>query len=57
MEDRQYQLLSRGQVDREERQVEARAGGGKSHSKVYNSDRKAGPDREWGGGLHNRDRS
>jgi hypothetical protein len=37
--------------------VEARAGGGKGHGKVYNGDREAGPDREWEGGLHNRDRS
>jgi hypothetical protein len=37
--------------------VEARAGGSKSHGEVYDGDREAGPNREWGGGLHNRDRS
>jgi hypothetical protein len=37
--------------------MEAGAGGGKGHGKVYDSDREAGLGREWGGGLHNRDRS
>jgi hypothetical protein len=45
-ENRQCQLLSRGQVDGGGRQVEARAEGGKGHGKVYNGDKKAGLDRE-----------
>jgi hypothetical protein len=56
-EDRKRQLLPKGQVDGGGSQVEARAGGGKGHGEVYDGDREAGLDREWGGGLHNRDRS
>jgi hypothetical protein len=56
-EDRQCQLLSRGQVNGGGRQMEARAGGSKGRGKVYNSDGKAGLDRDRGGGLPNRDRS
>jgi hypothetical protein len=57
MEDRQCQLLPRGQVDGGGRQVKARAGGSKGHGKVYDGNREAGPDREWRGGLYNRNRS
>jgi hypothetical protein len=57
-EDRQYQLLPRGQVDGGGgRQVEARAGGGKGHGEVCDGVEEAGLDREWRGRLHNRDRS
>jgi hypothetical protein len=57
IEDRQYQLLPRGQVNGGERQVEARAGGGRGCSKVCDGDREAGLVRNGGGGLPNRESS
>jgi hypothetical protein len=57
IEERQCQLLSRRQVNRGERQVEARAGGDKGRGKVYDSDGEAGLNRNGGEGLSNRDRS
>jgi hypothetical protein len=56
-EDRQCQLLSRGQVNGGGRQVEARTGGSKGRGEVCDGDGEAGLDRDGGGGLPNRDRS
>jgi hypothetical protein len=56
-EDRQCQLLPRGQVNGGGRQVKARAGGGKGRGEICDGDGEAGLVRDGGGGLPNRDRS